>query len=103
MRASGVTKDGAADRRSEDRPWGPQTGGRLRVRRIVCSEELVQHAFWSLQKCLRDLVVLRVEVSYARQLLLRKEIDGRAGVPQQDGRSEERRVGKECRSRWSPY
>ena len=21
----------------------------------------------------------------------------------QDGRSEERRVGKECRSRWSPY
>src|SRR5574340_1436591 len=23
--------------------------------------------------------------------------------PQEDGRSEERRVGKECRSRWSPY
>ena len=24
-------------------------------------------------------------------------------VPNPDGRSEERRVGKECRSRWSPY
>src|SRR3712207_8178487 len=26
-----------------------------------------------------------------------------AGVPNFDLRSEERRVGKECRSRWSPY
>src|SRR3989475_4154427 len=25
------------------------------------------------------------------------------GLPPQLGRSEERRVGKECRSRWSPY
>ena len=24
-------------------------------------------------------------------------------TPDPDGRSEERRVGKECRSRWSPY
>ena len=30
---------------------------------------------------------------------LRTQGDGSAGV----GRSEERRVGKECRSRWSPY
>src|SRR2546422_10075093 len=27
----------------------------------------------------------------------------RRGQPLRDGRSEERRVGKECRSRWSPY
>src|SRR5258707_4093903 len=27
----------------------------------------------------------------------------RAGAPKPDVRSEERRVGKECRSRWSPY
>ena len=27
----------------------------------------------------------------------------RFGVLQHFGRSEERRVGKECRSRWSPY
>src|ERR1019366_5799763 len=25
------------------------------------------------------------------------------GAPEPKGRSEERRVGKECRSRWSPY
>src|SRR3712207_7436329 len=25
------------------------------------------------------------------------------GLAEDDGRSEERRVGKECRSRWSPY
>ena len=28
---------------------------------------------------------------------------GRLGAGQVVGRSEERRVGKECRSRWSPY
>src|SRR5205085_7319298 len=27
----------------------------------------------------------------------------RTGWPPRTGRSEERRVGKECRSRWSPY
>ena len=30
-------------------------------------------------------------------------LQDRAGVPVVRGRSEERRVGKECRSRWSPY
>ena len=30
-------------------------------------------------------------------------IDGTEVDYQKDGRSEERRVGKECRSRWSPY
>src|SRR5256886_2449780 len=29
--------------------------------------------------------------------------DGEAGHADADARSEERRVGKECRSRWSPY
>ena len=31
--------------------------------------------------------------------------DGKSGIDirVKDGRSEERRVGKECRSRWSPY
>ena len=31
--------------------------------------------------------------------LVARELD----IPQIDTRSEERRVGKECRSRWSPY
>src|SRR2546422_10102305 len=36
--------------------------------------------------------------------LIYDEQRGRAaGVRVIDGRSEERRVGKECRSRWSPY
>ena len=32
----------------------------------------------------------------------KKETDCQIAVPY-EGRSEERRVGKECRSRWSPY
>ena len=32
---------------------------------------------------------------------LRKRLNSNVLV--QEGRSEERRVGKECRSRWSPY
>ena len=35
---------------------------------------------------------------------IRPTIDGRwDGVRESAERSEERRVGKECRSRWSPY
>ena len=30
-------------------------------------------------------------------------LDGEASLGGKDDRSEERRVGKECRSRWSPY
>ena len=35
-----------------------------------------------------------------------KKVDtsnSRFEIPKIEGRSEERRVGKECRSRWSPY
>ena len=32
-----------------------------------------------------------------------RPIMGRTFLPQEEERSEERRVGKECRSRWSPY
>src|SRR5574337_2066768 len=39
-----------------------------------------------------------VMARYTRQLL-----DTRRGAPRALARSEERRVGKECRSRWSPY
>ena len=37
-----------------------------------------------------------LRVAYAR-------VKRNGGAPGVDGRSEERRVGKECRSRWSPY
>ena len=41
----------------------------------------------------------------ARRIVLGFAKDGRAGEthPEKNSRSEERRVGKECRSRWSPY
>jgi len=40
-----------------------------------------------------------------RRLVAAAQLDGRAepGADQRRARSEERRVGKECRSRWSPY
>ena len=34
---------------------------------------------------------------------IKSEKDGDEFLTDQNGRSEERRVGKECRSRWSPY
>ena len=38
-----------------------------------------------------------------RSMFLAKSIAQRAEELHIDERSEERRVGKECRSRWSPY
>jgi len=37
------------------------------------------------------------------RLFIRYGINRGVSVLMIDGRSEERRVGKECRSRWSPY
>ena len=42
------------------------------------------------------------DIAALKQLLAGQE-QIRSGVEQLQGRSEERRVGKECRSRWSPY
>ena len=62
--------------------------------------------------CSSDLIVGR-EVLLPLEIVVEAGIDGRAdsepslGVEFEDRgrhqRSEERRVGKECRSRWSPY
>ena len=38
-----------------------------------------------------------------RELLLEAGVDHAEVMPSAGNRSEERRVGKECRSRWSPY
>src|ERR1051326_2746711 len=43
----------------------------------------------------------RVPPSGAKRRIVRAEADTHRGL--EAGRSEERRVGKECRSRWSPY
>ena len=38
-----------------------------------------------------------------RDIVVKKEIDDKTLDRIEEYRSEERRVGKECRSRWSPY
>jgi len=40
---------------------------------------------------------------FARDVVLLKYVGLNPAAVHDDGRSEERRVGKECRSRWSPY
>src|SRR3712207_9350139 len=63
---------------------------------------------WSSDVCSSDLVayvvVVDVDVDEAAQrVLLVVEVAAQLGVLARQARSEERRVGKECRSRWSPY
>ena len=41
-------------------------------------------------------------IMYGRKLIRTEKVDAVFGNPER-ARSEERRVGKECRSRWSPY
>src|SRR6266480_3705282 len=58
---------------------------------------------WSSDVCSSDLPALDGALpvgSKALRLILPLLPQGDVGEP---GRSEERRVGKECRSRWSPY
>ena len=42
-------------------------------------------------------------VRYYELVMVQKKQGEAAGLLRRDTRSEERRVGKECRSRWSPY
>src|SRR5262245_64449853 len=67
---------------------------------------------WSSDVCSSDLVVdrdvdevllLGGGASRGGLRALFAERHARLGRARQHGRSEERRVGKECRSRWSPY
>ena len=44
-----------------------------------------------------------LKTKYTNLYILQKRTDIRWGHISQIKRSEERRVGKECRSRWSPY
>ena len=57
-------------------------------------------------QCFQDTpMALMLSIEPARVGDLRSEhrIQFTPGIPSRDYRSEERRVGKECRSRWSPY
>src|SRR6266403_2349309 len=55
---------------------------------------------WSSDVCSSDLPAIHV---LARARAFRRQEMGRGQAVCGAGRSEERRVGKECRSRWSPY
>ena len=47
---------------------------------------------------------LNLESIYEDSIVVSLQIDNAGnGLLEFDSRSEERRVGKECRSRWSPY
>src|SRR5256886_8634449 len=74
----------------------------------VCSSDLFAAAGWggsalthSLPVFLAMLVPGAVGIGLCNPSLI-SLVSGAAGRHEQ-GRSEERRVGKECRSRWSPY
>ena len=54
------------------------------------------------QKCFGVLVGTHVSALPKETMAMSREIDALC-IQEYDYRSEERRVGKECRSRWSPY
>src|SRR5574337_1662233 len=73
-------------------------------------EEKDETAGWSAQKIYSEAKVAMSEGGYDRAIKLFEKLEARypygryAQQAQLDvARSEERRVGKECRSRWSPY
>ena len=45
----------------------------------------------------------KLVTSHNKEIKFKQEMQGVAEIITEDLRSEERRVGKECRSRWSPY
>ena len=61
---------------------------------------------WSSDVCSSDLLPQRelVSIKSVDAAATRNGLYKNRALPQREmGRSEERRVGKECRSRWSPY
>src|SRR2546430_9226438 len=89
--------------------------GRMFPRRVFFFSSRRRHTRfdcdWSSDVCSSDLaharrVVTTVEVLKPAELVDSLALTGPmtvVGTRSQQDRSEERRVGKECRSRWSPY
>src|SRR5256885_5332777 len=75
----------------------------------VCSSDLGKSGVWlghdigPEDLLLRILLFLLDELSKAALYSDANRVPAHRRLPAADGRSEERRVGKECRSRWSPY
>src|SRR5712664_2552597 len=64
------------------------------------SRHTISDRDWSSDVCSSDLVPLSIEVGFVTAEMFPESL--RAEL-EKGTRSEERRVGKECRSRWSPY
>src|SRR5574337_1883284 len=74
------------------------------IRALHAPEERVEAALVAMigDKPFRDLLDLGTGTGRMLELLAPRAVRA-VGVDQSAARSEERRVGKECRSRWSPY
>ena len=70
---------------------------------------LILKVIWSLFWRISFIIFIGISITVSYYYLGLKEFDNlldersRGSVTLQNNRSEERRVGKECRSRWSPY
>src|SRR2546426_2733011 len=73
---------------SDLQPYADRLQVRYRIDGILYDSKVIPKKF-------QDAIISRVKVMGKMDIAERR-------LPQ-DGRSEERRVGKECRSRWSPY
>ena len=68
-----------------------------------CSLMTAKHSGTPLSRAASRLMSTRAEQKAAHEEILRHRRRTGAMYISALGRSEERRVGKECRSRWSPY
>src|SRR3989454_9416718 len=80
----------------EPEPRGERHGGRGREQRLP-----LVHPVYAVRLRGVGLVAEAVEPDHLEPG--RAQLDGEHGRRERPARSEERRVGKECRSRWSPY
>src|SRR5256885_11082913 len=85
--------------------WGGVVGGGLGGVGVFFFSSRRRHTRlqgdWSSDVCSSDLGAIRANV--ALDFGRKTYVEHLRGEPQAHTRSEERRVGKECRSRWSPY